>query len=57
MKQFNCGDVVAGCNATFVYATDEQILGAVAEHARADHGLTVVPPSLVSAVQSHIRAA
>lgn len=57
MKQFNCGDVVAGCNASFVYATDAQILGAVAEHARVDHGLTVVPPSLVTAVRSNIRAA
>ena len=57
MKQFACGSVVAGCDARFVYATDSEILSAVAEHAAADHGLTSVPAELVEQVVAHITAA
>lgn len=55
MKQFCCGDVVPGCSAMFYGSTDEQILGAVADHASRDHGLTQIPESLVAQVRSLIR--
>lgn len=54
MKQFRCGDVVPGCTSAFV-GTDDEILGQVAAHARADHGLTEVPAELVDAVRGAIR--
>lgn len=54
MKQFACGDVVPGCDATFVSATTDGILTSVAHHARTAHGLTEVPPALVAQVRSHI---
>lgn len=50
MKQFACGDVVPGCTRTF-RGTEDQVLGAVAVHAQHDHGLTVIPDSLVAAVR------
>ncbi|MET0556428.1 MAG: DUF1059 domain-containing protein [Vicinamibacteria bacterium] len=55
MKEFRCGDVVAGCQARFTGSTDDEILKAVAEHAREGHGLTEVPPSLVDQVVAAIR--
>jgi predicted small metal-binding protein len=55
MKQFCCGDVVPGCKASFQGSTDDEILGAVAIHARQDHGLTDIPASLISQVRSKIR--
>ena len=55
MKQFSCGDVVPGCSAVFQGATEEQILEAVARHARCDHGLTEIPGELVAQVRSLIR--
>ena len=55
MKQFCCGDVVPGCKASFHGSTEDEILGAVAIHARQDHGLTDIPASLVSQVRSMIR--
>ncbi|MDP9399262.1 MAG: DUF1059 domain-containing protein [Actinomycetota bacterium] len=54
MKQFACGDVVPGCDARFVYATEQEILGAVAAHARSAHGMTNVPSALVDQVRSRI---
>jgi predicted small metal-binding protein len=56
MKQFSCGDVVPTCTRTFVAPTDEEILAAVAAHARDDHGLTDIPPELVDQVRRHIRS-
>ena len=57
MKTFACGDVVPGCTATFSAADESGILGQVAGHATADHGLTQVGPELVAAVLSHVHAA
>lgn len=54
MKQFACGDVVPGCQSAFVGADDEAILSQVAAHARADHGLSEIPDSLVQQVRDHI---
>ena len=56
MKQFSCGDVVPTCTRTFLAPTDEEILAAVAAHARADHGLTEIPLHLVEQVRQHIRS-
>lgn len=57
MKQFSCGDVVPGCQRTFSAATEQDLLGQVAAHAQADHGLSALPPSLVDQVRSNIRVA
>jgi predicted small metal-binding protein len=54
MKRFACGDVVPGCEASWVCSTEDEILSRVAAHATADHGLTEIPPELVSAVRAHI---
>lgn len=56
MKTFACGDVVPGCDATFVGETDELVLAAVARHATDDHGMTEVPAELVEQVRGHIVA-
>lgn len=39
MKLFRCGDVVPGCAATFRAVEEDEILGAVGEHAVRDHGV------------------
>jgi predicted small metal-binding protein len=57
MKEFSCGDVVPGCVHKFHGQSNQEILAAVAAHARADHGLTDVPAELVSKVLDHIHDA
>lgn len=54
MKQFSCGDVVPGCNRAFNGASENDILSAVAVHARDDHGMTEIPGSLVEQVRGLI---
>lgn len=55
MKQFACGDIVPGCTARYQLATEEEILAAVAEHAREAHGITEVPEDMIAEVRSRIR--
>jgi predicted small metal-binding protein len=57
MKRFHCGDVVPGCEASWVCSTDEELLARVAEHAAAAHGIQEVSPELVAAVRQHITTA
>lgn len=54
MKKFSCGDVVPGCEASWVCPTEDDILARVAAHARADHGMTDIPADVVAAVRSQI---
>jgi predicted small metal-binding protein len=55
MKQFACGDIVPGCTARYQLATEEEILQAVAQHAREVHGINEVPDEMVAEVRSRIR--
>ena len=57
MKTFSCGDVVPGCSARFTAADEDGILGLVAGHASADHGIRDVTPELVQAVRDRITTA
>ena len=57
MKEFSCGDLIPGCAARFHAATEDEILAQVGAHARRDHGLTTVPPELVTQVRERIRTA
>ena len=57
MKEFSCGDVVPGCVAKFHGQSNQEILTAVAAHARDAHGLNEVPSELVSQVLDHIHDA
>ncbi|MDT0165313.1 DUF1059 domain-containing protein [Actinotalea sp. AC32] len=56
MKQFRCGDIITDCPTTFA-GTEDEILAAVALHARHDHGVDEVTPDLVSAVRGAMVAA
>jgi predicted small metal-binding protein len=54
MKTFACGSVVPGCTQSFRAETEDEILAAVAAHARDDHGLAEVPAELVAQVRANI---
>lgn len=57
MKQFSCGAVVPGCTATFTGESEDDILGQVAAHAKADHGMDDVPAEVVDKVKANITTA
>lgn len=56
MKSFRCGDVVPGCTASFAGTADE-ILAAVAEHARHVHQLESMPPEMIAQVRTAMQPA
>jgi predicted small metal-binding protein len=51
-----CGDVMPGCAARFENTSREVLLADVAAHAAADHGITVLTPDVVRAVEDKILA-
>jgi predicted small metal-binding protein len=57
MKEFSCGDVVPGCTASFRAAGEGELLRAVAAHAHADHGISVIPDGLLAQIKASIRTA
>jgi predicted small metal-binding protein len=54
LKRFRCGDVVPGCTVEFKNATEDELLTAVAVHAHNAHGLSDLPPELISRVRAAI---
>jgi predicted small metal-binding protein len=55
MKHFSCSDVVPGCTATFEAETHDQILAAIADHARTVHNINEISPALIAQIRSNIR--
>ena len=55
MKEFRCGDVVAGCDAVFTAQQASVILGEVACHLETEHCMSEVPPEVIVAVLTHLR--
>ncbi|MDO9454625.1 DUF1059 domain-containing protein [Nocardioides sp.] len=53
--QLACGDVMPGCAQTFVTDSQDALLGQVAEHAAAAHGITEITPEVLAAVTGKIR--
>ncbi|TIC80894.1 DUF1059 domain-containing protein [Nocardioides sp. GY 10127] len=52
-----CGDVMPGCPATFSEETEDALLGEVAAHAAAAHGITTITPEVAEAVGAKVRRA
>lgn len=53
--QLACGDVMPGCAQTFSTDSQDALLGQVAEHAAAAHGITEITPEVLAAVTSKIQ--
>jgi predicted small metal-binding protein len=54
MKQFACGDVVAGCDGVVTGEDEDEVLAAAARHAADAHGMTEVPDDVVAAIRAGI---
>ena len=51
-----CGDVMPGCTARFTADDRDTLMGEVADHAAAEHGITEITPEVAHAVESHVVA-
>ena len=54
MKQFACATVVDGCEGVVTGSTDDEVLAKAAAHAAEAHGMSEVPPEVVSAIRAGI---
>lgn len=54
MKRFACGDVVPGCDATFVCDGEDDVLVAFAQHAARDHAMPRVPDEVIAQVRERM---
>jgi predicted small metal-binding protein len=54
MKQFNCGDVVPGCQWVGRNEVDEELWVEIADHAREAHGMHDVPPEVADQIRDAI---
>ena len=54
MKQFRCGDVVPGCQWVTRNENEKELFEDIHSHARDTHGMDVVPPEVVDAINDVI---
>lgn len=54
MKQFNCGDVVPGCEFVTRAGDEEALFNNIASHAREAHGMDEVPQEVVDTIHGLI---
>jgi len=54
-KTMNCRDVGPDCDFVARGETEDEIMGQVAEHASAVHGMEEVPPELAEKARAAIR--
>lgn len=52
----SCGDVMPGCVSRFESSSRDDLLGQVAAHAAAHHGVTDITPDVLRSVESRIVA-
>lgn len=54
-KKIDCSDIVVGCAVTVHGQSEDEVLKAIAEHARAAHGVREVTPELLAKVKAAVR--
>lgn len=53
--EFECSDLVAGCDEVVRGDTEHEVLDDVAEHMRDHHGMIELPPDMVRRVLASVR--
>ncbi|HXG05232.1 MAG TPA: DUF1059 domain-containing protein [Candidatus Binatia bacterium] len=54
-KQLRCADLMPGCNFVAEGKDTSEVMQKAAEHARRDHGMSTIPPEVVTRAQAAIR--
>ncbi len=54
-KIMRCADLMPGCNAVVEGKDVAEVMAKAAEHAKKDHGVTTIPPEMISKVQAAIK--
>jgi predicted small metal-binding protein len=54
-KMLNCGDLMPGCNKVIVGKDADEVFAKAEEHARKEHNMTIIPPSVMSRIEAAIK--
>ncbi len=54
-KMLNCGDLMPGCDTVIVGKDEDEVLAKAEAHARKEHNMTIIPPSVVSQISAAIK--
>ena len=54
MKQFNCGDVVPGCEWVARGEAEDDLMVEISSHAHDAHGMDEVPPEVMDVIRGVI---
>jgi predicted small metal-binding protein len=53
-KVLRCGDLMPGCNAVIEGKDEAEVMAKGAEHAKAVHKMTAIPPEMAAKVKAAI---
>jgi predicted small metal-binding protein len=54
-KVLNCGDLMPGCTTVIVGKDADEVLEKAEAHARKEHNMTIIPPTVVSQIEAAIK--
>jgi predicted small metal-binding protein len=54
-KVLKCGDLMPGCDTVIVGKDEDEVLAKAEQHARKEHNMTIIPPSVVSQIEAAIK--
>jgi predicted small metal-binding protein len=54
-KELRCGDLMPGCDTVIVGKDADEVFAKAEAHARKEHNMTIIPPSVVSQIEAAIR--
>ena len=53
-KVLKCGDLMPGCDTVIVGKDADEVFAKAEAHARKEHNMTIIPPSVVSQIEAAI---
>jgi predicted small metal-binding protein len=54
MRVLRCGDLMPGCDTVITGKSSEEVLAKAEDHARKDHNMVLIPPSVLSQIEAAI---
>lgn len=55
MKVLHCGDLMPGCDTVITGKDSDEVLAKAEDHARREHNMVLIPPSVVSQIEAAIK--
>jgi len=54
-KVLRCGDIMPGCDTVIEGKNEDEVFAKAEEHARKEHNMTIITPSVMSQIEAAIK--